>query len=213
MVSSMIEPLCLFKSSEYKVLYKAQGIHFDELLPRGETGGWEPVHRLDYETSGLLLFAQPNLVEPTRELFQRPGAVEKIYLAGTSEALPFDNEAVEGHIGSRYRSSKKVKFFFKGEKLPGAWHSMRPASLHIKKIPGNLDQDIFTGHLCEVQLHTGARHQIRATLAAYEKSIKGDALYNPTFEAGQRLELHAWKLKFSHPLTGSQISVEVLPQR
>lgn len=198
---------CLYEDQDYKVLYKAQGVHFDEMLPSGNA--WEAVHRIDQDTSGLLLFARAELVELTRALFQTAGAVEKTYLAGASVKLPFREKLIEGFIGSRYRSSKKVKYFLNRKACPNSWHSLRPAALRIMEADPSLAGGIFKGFLYEVQLLTGARHQIRATFEALGAPLVGDKIYNEQADAADRMELHSYRLRFQHPQSpGKEIFVE-----
>lgn len=193
----------LFEDQDYRVMTKRGGEHFDDpsITHSGSAGvSWEPVHRLDFETSGLLLCARPALVEVTRKLFQDPSSsLKKIYLAGASQEVPntfVHGKPVYGFIGSRYRSSKKVRWGFE-EKEFRAWHSVRPASLIVKEHEAPVAA--FQGKPYEVQLLTGARHQIRAFFASAGAPLCGDVLYGAKPLESGRLELHSWKMSFEHP--------------
>ncbi len=200
----MNQPSTLYLSADYRILYKPHRVHYNEVLTQGEAE-WAPVHRLDYETSGALLFSKPELVVETRKLFQIPGSVEKIYLAGASRALKSNKTEIEGFVASRHRSSKKVHFYFADHKPPRGWHSIQDASMDIEPVESDLAGGIFTGKLHQVKLLTGARHQIRAFFAAMEAPLVGDILYGAP-EGAPRMELHAWRLSFEHPRSGEKIS-------
>ncbi|MCX5753471.1 MAG: pseudouridine synthase, partial [Candidatus Krumholzibacteria bacterium] len=60
--------------------------------------------------------------------------------------------------------------------------------------------------LLEVSMRTGRTHQIRAHLASIGHPIVGDKEYGAASSSGGRLFLHAWKLRFNHPITGRDIS-------
>ena len=201
----------LYEDKDYRVVFKNVREHYDDTsITQGSTASlWEPVHRLDFETSGLLLCAAPSLVASTRALFQEPGRIRKIYWAGASQELPesfLHGRAIHGFIGSRYRASKKVRYGFDEREFKG-WHSIRPASHIVRPHEGTIPQ--FQGIPYEVELLTGARHQIRAFFASQDASLRGDPLYGDPDDTSPRLELHSWKLSFEHPENpGHQLSFE-----
>lgn len=194
----------VYQDADYCCVYKAPQEHFDEMeIMRsvGAPGEWEPVHRLDYETSGLILWARAELVRPTRLLFQDPtsSSLEKVYWAGSSHPLPqelLQQQPIQGWMGSRYRKSKKVRYSDTPEPFRG-WHSIQPAAHNIRLSKGQYPS-FFRGTPYEVRLLTGARHQIRAYFAAQNCSLVGDPLYG-TPHANNRLELVSWKIAFQHP--------------
>lgn len=199
----------IFQDEDYLAVAKPPGVHFDDLsLTQGISGGpWEAVHRLDRETSGVLLFAREPLVKPTRALFQDPeSSLEKIYLVGASRKPNASRQDVEGWVGARYRSSPKVRFAFEKTKLRG-YRNVRPALHRVRPLPAPEAPTghPFTGKLFEVELLTGARHQIRAYFEAVEAPLVGDPVYNPDAKKGERLELHAWKLRFEHPTRAGKL--------
>ena len=198
----------LYQDEDYLAVHKPERHHYDEILATLSinTAEWEPVHRLDYETSGVLLFAKPPLVEGTRQLFQDPdSSLRKLYLAGAGATLPEallpeerpdTNGEVRGWIGQRYRGSKTVRFSFAEPPRKG-WHSLRPVR-HLVR-PASVHPALFLGTPYEVELLTGARHQIRAFFKAAEAPLRGDPLYGTEGDTAPRLELHAWKLEFTPP--------------
>lgn len=219
----MSSPQSIYVSKDYWVLNKNPGLHSDEIITHCTslppvTSHWELVNRLDFETTGALLFARAELLESTRRLFQSPGTVSKVYLAGASHSVSEDllGRRLAGHIASRYRSSKKVRFVFEDDqpalRTVRNWHSVRPAQLIVRALTSDPTVGAFTGKLYEVELLTGARHQIRAFFEACSASLIGDTVYGASAPAegtpAPRLELHAWKLSFKHPETNEEITTE-----
>lgn len=195
-----METQTLYKNEILWAVNKPSHAHFNEILPQSVTDLWIAAHRLDFETSGLLLHCHKSQFERISKLFKDPSfGLQKYYIAGTSNIPQVKIPSlIKGHIGSRYRRSKSVKFTFEASELRG-WHSSRPAQLTIDQTPRiqQIAQDLeFEGHPYEIRLITGARHQIRATLAALDAPIVGDPLYGEVSKAkkNQAMELHAHRL-------------------
>jgi 23S rRNA-/tRNA-specific pseudouridylate synthase len=213
----------LYQDPQILVALKAPKLHHDETP--FQALGWKPLHRLDFETSGCLAFSREDCWEKLHTVFKRDDldnkTVRKTYLVGAQRAFPgWDSSTlIQGWIESRYRSSKKVRFVL--DSLPAsrgirtrvpALHRVEgpllesdPRSVFARKSLG------FLGQVCEVELISGARHQIRAFFASLDSPLCGDPLYtsanSKTLSQGS-LELHAWKLEFLNPLTDSWIRVE-----
>ena len=206
-MSSLLGPTALlFKSKHFFALNKPAGVHWDEVMTQGASD-WEPLHRLDHGTSGVLLYSHKDQAEELRKaLFQNPLALKKSYLAGAS--APLLESQLSGNIlgftAQRYKGSKKVSFSTLEEDLLGlrslrsCVHSVRKAT-PIANCP-------FQGHLYEVILVTGARHQIRSYFAYEEAPLIGDSLYGGP--PNPRIELHAWKLQFQCPFEKIDIEIE-----
>ncbi len=153
-----------------------------------------PVHRLDRETSGILLFATSR--EMREAVMSDWHATEKVYLAivegvpvlqaGTvSEALRLDTEVYRMHVGAH----------------PDA----KPAVTHYEIKESNAHRALL-----EVYIETGRQHQIRAHMAWLGHSIVGDERYGTR---GRRMGLHASRLSFFHPVSGERIVLEVQAPR
>jgi len=197
-----METQTLYKNEILWAVNKPSQTHFNEVLsrsvsePDGDT--WVPAHRLDFETSGVLLHCRSSQFERISQLFKDPAnGLQKFYIAGTRARPEYSVPGiVKGLIASRYRRSKSVKFVFEKSEVRG-WHTTRPAQLtidegeRITRIARTLG---FTGQPFEIRLVTGARHQIRATLEALGAPIVGDPLYGPADPAAQKMELHAHRL-------------------
>jgi len=159
------------------------------------------VHRLDRGTSGVLLAAKTDPVyQKLREAFDR-SEVEKEYLALVEGFLPEPVE-VDIPIGSRYRRSAKVQVQLPGRKLRG----IRPARTVVE--PQDTQDDLT---LCRIRIYTGVRHQIRVHLSHLGHPVVGDRDYKASREVrglGERIFLHAWRVRFPHPLSSSPQEIE-----
>ena len=149
-----------------------------------------PVHRLDRDTSGILLFATSK--EIREAVMDKWPVSEKIYL-GIVEGTPKEKS---GTIDQPLRQDKN-EYQMHVEKHPDA----KPAITHYK-----VKQTTPTRSLVEVKIDTGRQHQIRAHLAWLGHSIIGDERYGTK---GERMGLHAKKLTIIHPVKKKPIRFEV----
>jgi 23S rRNA pseudouridine1911/1915/1917 synthase len=158
------------------------------------------VHRLDKDTSGVLLVAknQAAHVHLARQFKSR--SIEKTYLTIAWGDMPAESGSVELPIGRHPVERKKMSTrSHRGRSAETGWKIRR-------RFPG--------ATLLEVALKTGRTHQIRVHLAAIGHGILGDPLYGKRRHApgqGQgsafpwripsppRLMLHAWRIGFCHP--------------
>ena len=150
------------------------------------------VHRLDRETSGLLLFARSS--EARDRLQQTWEAVEKTYLA-VVEGIP---RPAEGTIENHLIEGKNLRVC---EGRPGG--SAKHAVSHYRLLASRRAYS-----LVEVKLGTGRKHQIRVHLAGLGCPVIGDPDYGAKTNPARRLGLHAWKLAFDQPLTGQRLNLE-----
>ncbi len=151
------------------------------------------VHRLDRDTSGLLLFARAAVV---RDRLQADWAfMRKTYLA-VVEGVPRPAEGVvEGYLAEgRDLRVRQVHSAQSG----GRWAVTRYRVVHTR--------GRYT--LVEVDLETGRKHQIRAHLAGLGCPVVGDTVYGAATDPARRLGLHAWRLAFGHPVTGRRVELE-----
>ena len=149
-----------------------------------------PVHRLDRDTSGILLFATSK--ELREAVMDKWATTEKTYLAvvfGTpkvdadtiTEPLRLDEKEYRMHVG-KHKDAKS-------------------AITHYKTLESN-----ETRSLLEVRIETGRQHQIRAHMAHMGNAVIGDERYG---KKGGRMGLHAMRLKFDHPMSHKQVLLEV----
>ena len=143
------------------------------------------VHRLDRETSGLLVFAKAVAIKRRlQDQFEARG-VERRYVA-VVEGAPRENE---GTLRSRLREDRSLR-------VRGARRGSegREAITHYRV----LERGAATA-LVELSLITGRRGQIRAQLAELGHPIVGDRAYGARFDPVRRVCLHATRLGFTHP--------------
>ena len=167
---------------------------------RPEAKFLELAHRLDRDTSGLLIVAKKRnaLVELHRML--REGEVRKIYAA-----------VVKGRVAKALdlRASLHKYVTASGERRVSVNEQGVRAVTRAKALKAG---DEFS--LLEVELLTGRTHQIRVHLAHAGHPIVGDDKYGDfalNHRVKQRLMLHAAKLSFKHPLTGELVRLESAP--
>lgn len=187
--------------------------HFPSLRKmEGERPGI--VHRLDKDTSGLMLIA---LTEESRlrlsEAFCEK-EVQKTYLALVQGICP-NGESTES-IGRHPTVKTKMALVpvnKGGREARSAWERLYPGEKQIAaaKMQEQNRNDNFS--LVKVRIYTGRTHQIRVHLTAFGYPLLGDALYAPakTAEKAPRQMLHAYKLSFCHPFTGEELSFTSLP--
>lgn len=143
------------------------------------------VHRLDKETSGLMVFAK---TPEAKEFLQSHwDSVEKHYEAVVEGRLRKEEGIFECDLDERNR----FKVY-----IDKASEYTRHAVTHFKVLAEN---SLFS--LVQLRLETGRRHQIRVQLAAEGCPIIGDKKYEAKSDPAGRLGLHATFLKFPHPAT------------
>jgi 23S rRNA pseudouridine1911/1915/1917 synthase len=150
------------------------------------------VHRLDRETSGLMLFARSAAVRD--RLQGNWGKVTKTYLA-VVEGMPgpadgvVENFIVEGR-DLRVRASRYG----------------RDARWAVTRYRVVVARGQYT--LVEVELGTGRKHQIRVHMAGLGCPVIGDPVYGSTSDPAGRLGLHAQRLPLDHPTTGQRLELK-----
>ncbi|TET87710.1 MAG: RluA family pseudouridine synthase [Sulfurovum sp.] len=149
-----------------------------------------PVHRLDRDTSGILLFATSK--EMREAVMANWGRSEKVYLA-VVEGTPKENK---GTINQSLRLDDKEYRMHVG-KHPDA----KSAITHYE-----VKQTTSSRSLLEVSIETGRQHQIRAHLAWFGHSIIGDERYGTK---GERMGLHSMRLSIVHPVSKRMLRLEV----
>ncbi|MBC8371418.1 MAG: RluA family pseudouridine synthase [Planctomycetes bacterium] len=151
-----------------------------------------PAHRLDRETSGVLLFATSRQV---RERITAAWAKsQKTYLA-VVEGVP---RRKEGTIDQPLRSDENGFRTHVGEH-PDAKHAVT----HYRVARSSVNRALL-----EVKIETGRQHQIRAHMKWLGHAVVGDKRYG---QPDKRLGLHALRLEIAHPTTGQHLSFESAP--
>jgi 23S rRNA pseudouridine1911/1915/1917 synthase len=151
------------------------------------------VHRLDRDTSGLLLFARSAAVRDA--LQAKWEGVTKTYLA-VVEGVP---RLAEGVIENYLIEGRNLRVSVSTH--PGKDARRAVTRYKLRETRGGYS-------LLEVELGTGRKHQIRVHLAGLSCPVAGDRVYGATTDPARRLCLHAWKLRFAHPVTGAVVEAE-----
>jgi 23S rRNA pseudouridine1911/1915/1917 synthase len=177
----------------------AHGTLVQGLLDLGAAGGEEAdrpgiVHRLDRDTSGLLVVARSEEAHAHLEDLVRTRALERVYLALVRGRPQSWRGRIEAPIGRDREDPTRQSL-----DSPTA----RDAVTHFDV------EELLGGHaLLRVRLETGRTHQIRVHLAAIDLPVVGDRVYGAADPRLARQFLHAARLAFTHPFTGEQVEVE-----
>lgn len=148
-----------------------------------------PVHRIDRETSGVLLFATSR--EMREAVMAKWDKAEKTYLA----IVDGNPNPSEGSINQPLRLDETEYRVHVGDH-PDA----KPALTHYKTLKVSSARSLL-----EVQIDTGRQHQIRAHLAWLNYPVVGDPRYGT---AGTRMGLHALRLKVTKPNSNKELLIE-----
>lgn len=174
--------------------------HGDSALSRvrARWPGAHDVHRLDLDTSGLLLFATRRKAERALKAAFRERAVNKRYAARVAGEVGPDEGVIDLPLRRETGRPRSVVDAEAG----------RPARTRFRVL--RRDE---TGTLLDLFPETGRSHQLRVHLAALGHPILGDRFYAPpdVCAAAPRLLLHAAALTFPHPFHGTPLTVEAPP--
>jgi 23S rRNA pseudouridine1911/1915/1917 synthase len=153
------------------------------------------VHRLDRETSGVLVFAKTfEAREALKDKFAAHD-VERIYIALIEGELQPPSGTFESHLRER-RDLRMESVEVRGEAPEG----VKYAVTHYRTISSNGAHSML-----EITLETGRKNQIRTHLSEHGHPIVGDRMYGSTTNPIGRLGLHAKLLGFDHPTSGKHL--------
>ena len=191
------------------VVHPAPGHHDDTLVNalvarypelQESQAGLRPgiVHRLDRDTSGLLIVAKNIHVQTLLIEQMKRHEIEKRYLALVEGNVSLDHGSIDAPIGRdpRHRQQMTITTI-----------DSREARTHFRVL------ERFARHtLLLLQLETGRTHQIRVHLKAIGHPVVGDPVYGSGRASDdvplQRQFLHAYQLRLTHPSTGKILEVE-----
>jgi 23S rRNA pseudouridine1911/1915/1917 synthase len=176
-----------------------QGTLAGQLLSLGAAGGPDPerpgvVHRLDRDTSGLLVVARSEEAHAALQEAIRQRELERRYLALVRGRPRSRTGRIDAPIGRDRRDPTRRSL---------DTNEPRDAVTHFEVL-----ETMAEHALLEVSLETGRTHQIRVHLAAIDLPVAGDPQYGVRDDLGlSRQFLHAHRLRFRHPSTGAEIDV------
>jgi 23S rRNA pseudouridine1911/1915/1917 synthase len=165
----------------------------------GRAGGGEKdrpgiVHRLDRDTSGLLVVARSEEAYHRLQNLVRNRALERSYVALVRGRPRSWRGRIDAPIGRDRDDPTRQSL---------DTDSPREAVTHFEVA------ELLRGHaLLDVRLETGRTHQIRVHLAAIDLPVVGDPVYGVSDQALERQFLHAARLAFEHPFTAERIEAE-----
>ncbi len=172
-------------------LVNALLFHLDHLSGIGGEKRPGIVHRLDKDTSGLMLVAKDDATHAalSRQLAERK--MEKHYRAIVMGHMKEPSGSVDLPIGRSKNDRKLMAVDKDGRSALTHWHV-------LKEYPDRT--------LLDVHIVTGRTHQIRVHMRALGHPVLGDALYGvKNMPKASRLMLHAYSLAFTHPATGEKM--------
>ncbi|MFC2949540.1 RluA family pseudouridine synthase [Virgibacillus sediminis] len=152
------------------------------------------VHRLDKDTSGLMMFAKSEHMKHKLQNAWKSMVRERTYIALVEGKM----EKEEGSIESWLRESKTHLMYSSHTKDDGLH-----AVTHYKVLQSNQDYSLL-----EVELETGRKNQIRVHMQDIGHPVIGDKKYGSKGNKIGRLGLHAKVLSFKHPATGKMMRFE-----
>ena len=153
------------------------------------------VHRLDKDTTGLLIIAKNDKAHTNLSEQIKNREVKKIYIALVRGIIPENEATINMPIGRSTKDRKKMAVVKNGKE----------AVTHFKVL------NRFKNYtLLEIKIDTGRTHQIRVHMSEIGYPIVGDMVYsNGKNEFGVEGQmLHAKSLDFKHPITGKQMHLE-----
>lgn len=200
------EPHIVFSDDHLAVILKPSGM-LSVTAPgrRGEPEllGWarqrlgevHRVHRLDEDTSGLILVARSERVRAHLITLVSLHRMERGYLA-----------FVAGNVPNKARKIESVIARDRGDGVRGAndEEEGKEAVTHLLR-----SQPFGLASLVELRLETGRQHQIRIHMSEEGHPVLGDRIYGRPLPRAPRLALHAFKLSFRHPVTTDEVRCEV----
>ncbi len=168
------------------------------------------VHRLDMDTTGLMLAARSDAVQEDLQELIRTKRLSRRYIALVQGIVPHD----EGTVDAAIARSKKNRLMMAVSDSDAARPSLTTYKTLARFGAGNKDKGYS---LLECSLYTGRTHQIRVHMRHIGHPCVGDPLYGKQIASRdkglQRQFLHSWYVQFEHPVTHENIEImDTLPE-
>lgn len=180
----------LFEDKDLLIINKPSGV-----VSEGEF----LVHRLDKETSGVLVLAKNQKMQDAMEALFKKRDVHKIYLAIVDGKVAKDDGVIDNALGKIHS--------YQGQTVYGAVDPKKGKSAItrwkcLKRGP--------EASLMQCEPYTGRTHQIRVHMSGMGHPILGDVQYGKKFRCTfhpSRNMLHAYRIRFKHPSTGQELDI------
>ena len=173
----------------------------------------ELVHRLDRETSGILLVAKKRSALTHLQDQFRERETGKTYLALVTGIWPANKKVIDLPLHKYLQADGERRVRVTTADDPDGMRSITLVKVRSTAAP-RPEQGLPAMSLLEVTIKTGRTHQIRVHLASQGHAIVGDDKYGD-FDLNKRLQkqgmkrmfLHAWRLQFNHPASGERVQL------
>jgi len=173
----------------------------------------ELVHRLDRETSGILLVAKRRSALVALQDQFRERETGKTYLALVAGTWPANKKVIDTPLHKYLQADGERRVRTTTADDPDGMRSITLVKVR-SVLPPRPGQGLPAMSLLEVTIKTGRTHQIRVHLASQGHGIVGDDKYGD-FDLNRRLQklgmkrmfLHAWRLQFNHPSTAERVEL------
>jgi 23S rRNA pseudouridine1911/1915/1917 synthase len=163
------------------------------LREQGVHAAVHPVHRIDRDTSGLVLFAKTAHAHHRLDVQLRGGELRREYRALVDGAVAGESGVIDAPIGRDPRNPVLRVVRGDGEPAVTRWEV-------VERCP--------SAALVRLELETGRTHQVRVHLLHAGHPVLGDRQYGRRrLDLIQRQALHAWRLAFTHPSTGAAMEL------
>jgi 23S rRNA pseudouridine1911/1915/1917 synthase len=181
-------------ATEKQKLHNAYSILSDHVKKDDPRNRIFVIHRLDRETSGLMMFAKSEKIQKLMQESWNATIQERTYLAVTEGFV----KQMEGTVESYLVENKALTVYSVSNHALG-----KHAITHYVTLKHS-----ETNSLLKVNLETGRKNQIRVHMKDIGFPIVGDEKYGSKTDPMNRLGLHAWVLAFVHPMTQEEMYFE-----
>lgn len=152
-----------------------------------------PIHRLDKDTTGLVIFCKIPLLQPLLDWMLKEKEIERQYYALCVGVIKGNKQTITKAIAKNRHDSHLMRISSTGKEAS--------TTIFTKK-------NFIDYTWIECHLHSGRTHQIRVHLASINHPLMGDSLYGQPDSRIPRVALHAYKIKLYHPFQQTTLEIE-----